>query len=272
MLPVYQAVSVDLEAIHSGSTKPCMMTLADDRGNLIGQFVVKVFKPITLEQSASTNKEVYGSILARYFDLNTPKAVLAFISQDIIEILNKHRRDKLVRGTYFATEYIENALDYSETTKLQLEDWEVENIFAFDVLIRNVDRHKGKPNLFFKNQEVYLIDHELSLASNSLDKTFVEMLKEMEKYWNFIEIVQTGFERKHIFLENLRERNKKNPIEFDTFAEYLRTFNIDILDDYQQQLQGLGNDTEDFYIIKSYLTEVKNNSNLFIQLLKDLIS
>lgn len=78
--------------------------------------------------------------------------------------------------------------------------------------------------------------------------------------------------RKHLFLAYLRERNKKNRVEFDTFAEFLRTFDVDILDDYQQQLQNLGNDTEDYYAIKSYLAEVKQHSNLFIQLLKELVN
>lgn len=275
MLPIYTAFAINQQAIHSGSTKPCLMTLADDLGTIKGEFVVKVFKPTNLQQSANTNKEIYCNILATAFELNTPKAVLAKVGQEIIDTLNQSKNYQgfnLIKGTYFATEYIENPLDYSESILIRLEDWEVENIFAFDVLIRNQDRHKKKPNLFFKDRKICLIDHELSFAIGFLDKSFRDMLKEKTKYWEFIEIEKEGFTRKHLFLEYLRERNKKNKVEFDTFAEFLRIFDVDILDVYQQQLQNIGNDTEDYFAIKSYLTEVKQHSNLFIQLLKELIA
>ena len=248
MLPVYKALTVDIDGIHSGSTKPCIMTLADNEGNLKGQYVVKVFKPTNLAQSQNTNKEVYGSALATTFNFATPKPVLAQVGQTIIDQLNKSEKFKgfdLIRGTYFATEYLENVFDYSSAKKSPIENWEIENIFAFDVFIRNIDRHKRKPNLFFKNREVHLIDHELSFAIGLLDKPFEEMLKEPKKYWNFVEVKKAnGFERKHLFLEYLRKLNKTKGVEFDTFAEYLTHFDVDILDSYQIQLRNLGNDRE----------------------------
>ena len=69
MLPVYKAISVDQEAIISGSTKPCIMMVADSNGKIVGDYVVKVFKPSNIEQSQPTNKEAYGNALARAFDL-----------------------------------------------------------------------------------------------------------------------------------------------------------------------------------------------------------
>ncbi len=275
MLPIYEAIAVNEKAILSGTSKPCLMTLADKSGKPIGEYVVKVFKPRNLLQAANTNKEFYGNILANEFDLLTPKAVLARVGQEIIDELNQSEKYKgfnLIRGIYFASAYIENALDYSKTVKLSVENWEIENIFAFDVLIRNADRHIRKPNLFFKNGEICLIDHELSFATNLIDKPFPEMVKDRQKYWNFIEIQNEGLDRQHLFLNQLRELNKKSVVEFHTFKEYLSTFDIDILDEYNQQLTDLGNDSDIYPIIKAYLTEVKSHSGLFIQLLKDLIA
>ena len=37
MLPIFDAIAINQEAILSGSTKPCLMTLADDKGKLIGE-------------------------------------------------------------------------------------------------------------------------------------------------------------------------------------------------------------------------------------------
>ncbi|MEN0051391.1 MAG: HipA family kinase [Bacteroidota bacterium] len=236
------------------------MTLADASGKRIGEYVVKVFKPNNLQQVSNTGREVYGSILAAAFDLNSPKAVLANVDQGIINILNRSEKYKdfeLMKGIYFATEFIENATDYNERIARHLETWEIETIFAFDVFIRNQDRHKRKPNLFFKDKSVYFIDHELSFATVLMDKSFKEMLSEQQKYWEFVEIEKHDFQRKHLFLDALRERNRLEPVEFDTFRTYLRAFDAAILDDYYKQLSDLGNEIEDYYYIKSYLTEVK---------------
>lgn len=98
------------------------------------------------------------------------------------------------------------------------------------------------------------------------------MVKDKKKYWNFVNIQSETFQRQHLFLSYLQELNRKNTVEFDTFREYLINFDIDLLDDYNQQLIDLGNDSDTYPIIKSYLTEVKSHSGLFIQLLKDLIA
>jgi hypothetical protein len=274
MLPVYKAIAVNQEAIHSGTTKPCLMTLADNNGNIIGDYVVKVFKPINLEQGKNTSKEVYGNILAQEFDLSVPEAVLVKVSQDIINILldsGKYDGFNLSAGVYFGTAYIENALDYSSAVNPRLEDWELETIFAFDVLILNIDRHKGKPNLFFKDGDVQLIDHELSLNEATLNEPFPEMVLNKAKYWQFVEINKPDFVRKHLFLEELRRKNESNPINFDTFEGYLRLLDVNVLDAYESFLQIHGIQNENFYKIKQYLKGVKDNSGLFIQLLKDLI-
>lgn len=274
MLNVLKAIAVDQEAIHSGSTRPCLMTLEDESGHPAGDYVVKVFKPLNLEQGFNTHKEVFGSVLAEAFDLNTPEAVLVRVNREIIDSLNESEQYKgfnLEPGIYFGCRYIENVLDYSKVKPKALEDWELENIFAFDVLIRNQDRRVKKPNLFFKEDEIFVIDHELSFATALMKEPFLEMLGDKQKYWNFIEIDEPGFQRKHLFLEALRERKMAGGVNFDTFGEYLRTFNPGVLDEYNQQLSELGYEMEEYVYIRDYLEDVKKNSGLFIQLLNELL-
>ena len=98
------------------------------------------------------------------------------------------------------------------------------------------------------------------------------MVKDKKKYWDFVEIENEHLKRQHLFLSNLRERNRRKTVDFDTFREYLTNFDVDILDDYNQQLTDLGNDSDIYPIIKAYLIDVKSHSGLFIQLLKDLIA
>jgi hypothetical protein len=63
MLPVYKAIAVDQAAIVGGSTKPCIMTVADSNGKIVGDYVVKVFKPNNIEQSQLDLLDEYASQL-----------------------------------------------------------------------------------------------------------------------------------------------------------------------------------------------------------------
>ncbi|MEN0006759.1 MAG: HipA family kinase [Bacteroidota bacterium] len=269
MLPIYKAMAIDESVIQSGSTKPCLMMVTDTTGDIIGQYVVKLFNRKHIEQNQSTNKEVYGHVLASAFDLSVPSAALIKVSSDIIDILNQQRgyRDfDLLPGYYFGTAYISNVTDYIPNTSLKVEKWLMETVFVFDVFIRNVDRRRGKPNLFIKKDELYLIDHELSLNTNNL--TFDELFNEWEKYWKFIRL---GGTRSHLFYEHLKSRNAKQKINFDEFMEYLRFFDTDLLNPYAAQLKSLGIDTEDFEPIKVYLEGVKSNPDHFNRLLHYLL-
>lgn len=273
MLPTYKAIAVNQEAIISGSTKPCIMTVVDQDDNIVGDYVVKVFKSRNIEQSQPTNKEVYGSILAQAFDFAVPEPALIRVEKGLIDLLNeseRYRNFKLLPGVYFGSAYLSNVLDYSGAVNLKFEPWEEETIFAFDAFIRNIDRRIRKPNLFFKDGTVHLVDHELSFELNG--KTFEELYQEREKYWKFMNLSDSELKREHIFLRKLSAQNKKNPITFDTFREYLRTLNVDLLDEFASQLESLGNDSSDWLEIKPYLESVKQHPDKFIQILQELIA
>lgn len=112
-----------------------------------------------------------------------------------------------------------------------------------------------------------MIDHELSFNLNG--KTFRELFQDWEKYWSFI---KAEGKRRHLFFDFLQEKNKNSTVQFETFAEYLRTLRVDILDRYAQQLKSSDNDVNDYDSIKEYLINVKEEQKLFIQLLKKLIA
>lgn len=269
MLPVYTAIAINQKAIRSGSSKPCLMTVVDETGKIMGEFVVKIFKLETQEIGRNTNKEVYGHVLARAFNLNTPPAALVRVNRELIDILNSspwHRNSNLHPGVYFATKYLENAIDFSVAALGKVQEWEVETVFAFDVLIRNVDRRVSKPNLFFQKGELYLIDHELCLQMPT--QSFLVMAEQGRKYWNFINM---SADRTHLFFKTLQERNKDSNLNFATFLEYLRTLKPYLLDEYAAQLASYGYETDEIPTIQDYLTEVKNNSHLFVSLLKTLL-
>jgi len=74
-----------------------------------------------------------------------------------------------------------------------------------------------------------------------------------------------------VFIEELQKRNKVNPVSFDTFYEYLHRLNVNVFKEVGIQLEENGFDASDLENILTYLNHIKENRNLFIALLKELI-
>lgn len=214
MIPIYKAIMLEEGNLIGGTTLPCLMTVSNDKGIIQGKYVVKVFDTKNIEQYNPTNKEIIASYLAKEFDLSVPKMAIIEVSENIIKNLlgQEAYKSKLLKaGFYFGCEYIDNATSYFDEIKVSNYDtWELETIFAFDALIRNFDRVIKKPNILFKNGSFILIDHELSLNYLVFDD-----------YKNVLQ----GTKGKHIFLEHLQSKHKKNPITFDDFMVSLRSLN-----------------------------------------------
>jgi hypothetical protein len=200
--------------------------------------------------------------------LSVPTAAFVHVPQDMIDLLKKEEKYKgfdLRAGTYFATKYLDNAMNFTPALSVQkLENWEMSKIFAFDMLIRNVDRTERKPNLFFHQQRTTLIDHELSLEVQHPFSFYVEK--------NLYRAIAQGAKGNHLFFNILRQKIKKNEVDFSEFTEYLRTWPNGLLQPYVNQLKKIGYDSSDFDFIKPYLAEVKQKSSDFESILKTLLS
>jgi len=266
VLSVYNAISLEETNLLGGSTQPVIASVGDDDGNFIGKYVVKIFKQRAIEQYQPTNKEIYTWVLAKEFDLNIPDIAIVKVDKWFIDELKKrpkYQKFDISSGFYFASMYIENHLNYKSGLPLnKYENWEVENIFAFDVLVRNADRREKKPNLFFCQKSPYIIDHEHCL---DIQNSFLEYID--SDGWRFMTLSMG--KGSHLFRNYLRKHSLEHT--FDTFSEILRSFNISVLDSYGEQLEELGQNVEDLYFIKSYLQELKDNRQIFFQLVEKLI-
>ena len=159
MLPIYKAISIEKAPLVGGSTQPCLLLAASYNGTPVGSYVVKIFKQRNIEQLNSTAKEVYASVLARHFEIQTPDSALIEVEQWLINALKKlpeYSGWDITEGVYFGTVYIVGGLDYNEAVKnnLRRKDW------AF--LIANP---KGGKHLFledlsnFHKKEAIKFDH-----------------------------------------------------------------------------------------------------------------
>jgi hypothetical protein len=266
-IPIYTAIKVEKTSMSGGSTLPSVMSVQDEVGNLVGRYVVKVFKQTHIKQYQPTNKELYANILASEFDLEVPEPALVYVDRTIIKQLKKDNRYSnfdLREGYYFATEYLEDTSQLKVDIIYKLTDKAtLENIFAFDVLIKNVDRRVGKPNVMGWQGSVLLIDHELSL---DIKKTFKDYLK-LNAWKRF----RFGGEHRHVLIDTLQVSKQGELWNFDSFLEYLQRMNLSKLFGCRDVLERTGNNTEDFEPIISYLTEIKNNPSAFQKLLQSLI-
>jgi hypothetical protein len=268
MLPIYKAISIEKAPLVGGSTQPCLLLAATYNGIPVGSYVVKIFKQRNIEQLNSTAKEVYANVLARHFEIKTPDSALIEVEQWLINDLKKQSEYagwNITEGVYFGTVYLVGGIDYNDAVKNKVDIWAKENIFAFDALIRNVDRTPRKTNLFLVEDDPYVIDHELSFAVNA---TFDDYLR--RKDWAFLIANPKG--GKHLFLEDLSNFHKKEALTFDQFAENLRNLRPElILGKEAEQLLEYNIETNDYPQIEKYLQSAVSNTTRFIENLISLL-
>ncbi len=268
MLPIYTAVLIKEFAIEGGASQPCIMSVIDEQGDFLpSDYVVKVYRR---SNRINTYHEVFGSILAKELELQTPNSALISVPKSILDEIRKHPKYQnwdIDAGVYFGCEYLPNATSFNPNFPLsQYELWNLQSIFAFDVLIRNFDRRTEKPNLLSFKEDLFVIDHEMAFATIKGSIPF-EIYLTLEN-WRFIINSDNGG---HVLRLFLKEINKKNKVEFAEFFEFFRTLQPDLLYSYTEQL--IENDVEIFDIqpIISYLRLVKQNTTTFKTLLTDLL-
>lgn len=263
MLPIYQAKSFVEVVEKGGRTKPWVV-IVDAKGTP-KKFVVKVFGTDLIETRNSVCNEVLGSVLAKEFDLSTPTPALIDFDSNFKNTLNAipteilETKDDRIK---FGSELISNTIPYDQSLSKQALDRYLDygTLFAFDSLIRNRDRNNDKPNLFFSDGKTYLIDHEMAFEKL---KTGLRETKENN--------LNPSWMKYHLCQKKLSlSKDKDN--DFETFREYFRSLNVNVIDGYIKQLRKEGHPCREAKEIKEWLNYNKANSAIFIQYLKHSIS
>ena len=265
MLQIYRATSLR-DIAPTGRTRPWVVTVRTPGG--LKSYVVKLFNTPTIQHRDSVTNEVLGNVLARQFGLNTPQAALIDLDDsfkstlrdlDLIEKL-EFSDDRLKFGTELLDGNVSNLLSFNSSEAR--EAVEIDTLFAFDNLIRNGDRTRNPTNLLVRSNEVYLIDHEFAF---DIPQDVASDLKSW--YW------PNRYADYHVCYEYLKKSILEYKMEyFNVFHEYLRHLNINGLTSYFEQLKSVGFSDAKHPIIKEYLSEVKINSNNFVNALKGKIS
>jgi hypothetical protein len=255
-IPVYQARTFE-KVVTGGRNKPWLLTVETDIGPAL--YVTKFFARQDIEQQNALGREVYAGGLAREFGLNIPDFALITIDEAFRETLPKKLRDQLNRKHTqfgFGSEFIPGEHTYTPALLAkELAAYDIASIFAFDVLILNTDRRNKKPNILLDNDRYYLIDHEHTFALPQ----DVEPRQRVSNYYF----------KNHIFYDVLHRKVRygRNP-EFGTFRELFYRSNLDVLDDYTDELESKGYDMDDSLVIKRYLQELKRDISYFMNVVE----
>lgn len=166
-----QLVSVG-KVITGGTTKPFIVLALNQQGS-VEQYVVKAFIKKQVAQYAPVSNEILCCELAKMFDLSVPDyGIMNFDKLDLERVYPKEWVDELDLGAKFCSKFMGQYTIFSpSTSKEYLKDYEILNIFAFDVFVSNVDRggYRNKPNLLINDNELMVIDHELTFPYSDDD-------------------------------------------------------------------------------------------------------
>lgn len=253
--------------IKGGSSKPILINAFNNKG-IEKSYVMKTYKSKFVSENFSIAKEILVTELAREFDLPVPEYGLIKIDNKDLKGIYADEEIKLLdKGYKFCTEYHEGYVIMSSVASSKfLKDFEIENLFAFDNLIMNVDRggFRNKPNLLLNDEDMMLIDHEQTLA-------FVNSFE--NKKINYFSTFNNFYYNNHIFWSTLKSlRNDKKEFVFGEFIEILRTINIEKLNNIFEKMDFYGIEYGEKSIIFAYLYWAKQNyshiNNVLIDRLK----
>jgi len=206
--------------LKGGTTKP-LEIWATDQYNDLGKYVVKNFKKDTVD-TYSTAKEIIACEIAAKFDILVPEyAVINISDEELMKYYDASEMLRLKSGYKFCSRFIEQSVMFNPLVSNDfISQYQIENIFAFDVLMRNSDRgqYRNKPNLLINDSELMIIDHELTLPFINSNAGATDYEKSLSNY---------GYSN-HTLIDHLKSIKSKNYI-FEEFIEILHRINFEDL-------------------------------------------
>ncbi|QQT55312.1 hypothetical protein I6I98_08680 [Sphingobacterium multivorum] len=210
--------------------------------------------------------ELIGAFMAIELDLSVVVPVIVDVSEDFIEL--QKGKDHFLRcskslGYNYGSEFVKGLLILDNHIALTGKQKDVaQEILAFDMLIRNVDRNAEKPNMITDGNTLLLLDHEAAFA-------FVREMpwdKNIEP-WNFNEL-----DKGVLFKHCLFSRVKGNIEQLDEFSEKMTRFDDDFWDRAKSIIPNEWFSEDSFNIIKTHVDLMVKNRAVFIQNIKLLLS
>jgi len=251
-IPILSATSLQ-RILHSGRTKPCIFFCEDETGERNGEYVVKLKAGMETGVNGLA-AELIASQLAGFLDIPTPDAAIIELDAVIAEVIPDAGLALRIRGSSglnFGSRVITGGFDtwpVSKAIPSSLKTLAAE-IFAFDAMIQNPDRRADKPNILWKGDELFIIDHEMSLM-------FVYDILPTPSPW---QISNLRFIKGHLFYNAL----KGQTVNLDRFAGALELLADNTI---ETMLTNVPEEwrSDNIAKIKTHISEIAQHSNNFV--------
>lgn len=244
----------------SGRTRPIKMICRN--GDEVQDYVVKLKANVELKEH-SLARELYGSLLAEYFNLETPSPALVQITSQLPLIeSDPFTRQSLQAsiGLNFGSQYIKGPLIFSPPARPGLIS-KACRVFCFDMLIGNVDRRDPRINLFQSPEGFILYDHEQAFPFSRP----LTMLGGAPNPWDFIHEVWV---RQHILYSSVK--SKDCSLDIEDFIQTLLSLTDDVFATIEEQIPDEWK-TEEIAHISHYISKARDNATLFKRSLQETL-
>ena len=250
-----------MRKIQSGRTTPAVFMCEDPDGNNAGEFVVK-FKGGTEAGVTGLSCELISSLLAEELGLMSPNPAIVEIDPAIGDLLSDKDFDVagIIRGSgglNFGSEVLVGGYGVwpiNKSVPASLRSLASE-ILSFDALIQNPDRRINNPNLLWRGEEIFLIDHELAFS-------FLYEIGSPSDAWK-LEGSVGDFLSGHVFYREL----KGQEIDLSRLKGALEAISDEALDAMFDQVPLEWNNDK-IPKIGSHLRDVRDHSEEFIKQVK----
>lgn len=254
-----------IKTLGTGTNKPILVHAVDKDGNR-DEMVVKLLESERMDKHANL-RELVATLIAQKLDINIPAAAIISINNDFVQTLygqNVHERVHKSMGINFGSTYLEDLQQisvYDDLKKTQTKD--ALKIFYFDMMIQNADRTiiGGKPNLFYKNGTLWILDHELAFTF-----LFPIIGRASTEPWIINESDKNMVEN-HILYSKLKNKirdfSSLEDILVPLTSEFWRETESDIPVEWM---------VEDYNKIKDHINAIIDNSPAFLKQIITLLS
>jgi len=253
-MSIYNLNAASLQRVlHSGRTKPCIFFCEDTSGEKSGDYVVKLKAGMETGVDGLA-AELIASQLAGFLDIPTPEPAIIELDAmiaDVVPDAELAQRISKSAGLNFGSKIITGGFDTwpaGKTIPLSLKTLAAE-IFAFDALIQNPDRRPDKPNILWKSDELFVIDHEMSLM-------FAYEILPGPNPW---QVTNIAFMKKHLFFGQL----KGQAIQLDRFAGALDLLTGNTIETMMSNVPEAWR-SDNITKIAAHISEITQHSNDFV--------
>lgn len=264
MLPIYEAIEI-VEVIDEkvGHTKPWVVNAMTPQG--LASFVVKLYPTYQVDNQCIITKEVVSNVLSSQFNLCSPSCALIDIPIDLTynmpidDQIQFEQTDGRLKFATLKLENVSNSVPELDKTVYK-KRIEIDTLYAYDNLIRNIDRRRSKPNLLLGSESAYLIDHEYCFDQEFISNLDIDQL-----------VIADKFSKHHLFYSFLKRSTKRSKENFfEEFLFCLQTLNLNALSPYFQVIQNEGFNDYSQQILP-WLSEVRQKSSIFVNYLRRTI-